>query len=162
MNALAAVAGYAIGTFQILAIDWWRRVSAHKRHLQLLQAELRRLRTFKATFGWANGSPSDDHTPASPQPTDLFLKTVGETDLLRFLNSRELLNGAEREALSNLASLLNRAVHGAEVTPQAAEWALNLGPRILTALDRRASKGVVDYQGIVQPSPPPHLPPSDR
>jgi len=69
--------------------------------------------------------------------------------LLRFLNGRELINGQERAILSDLAGLLNSAVHGARVDSQAAEWALEIGPRILQALEERAASREVRYRGIV-------------
>jgi hypothetical protein len=81
MQGIGAVIGYAVGTFQVLFIDWWRRVAAHRRQLRLLQAELRRLRTFEAQFKWVGGLPPlDERLPAAPQPTELFVKTVGEVE----------------------------------------------------------------------------------
>jgi diacylglycerol kinase len=68
--------------------------------------------------------------------------------LLADLNGIELINGAERAFLSDLAALLNSAVHGAVVDPSAAEWALDIGPRILKALDERAASGEIRYRGI--------------
>jgi|ERR1043166_2409803 hypothetical protein len=75
----------------------------------------------------------------------------GIGSLLRDLNSRELINGAERGVLSDLAALLNAAVHGAQVNEAAAERALDLGPRILESLEQRAASGEVRYHGIVGP-----------
>lgn len=69
--------------------------------------------------------------------------------LLRFLNLRELIGGAERSVLNDLVALLNSAVHGATVDPEAAQWALDIGPRILRALEERAASPEVRYQGIV-------------
>lgn len=69
--------------------------------------------------------------------------------LLMFLNSRELIGGAERGVLSDLVALLNSAVHGAKVDTEAAQWALDIGPRILQALDERAASTEVRYRGIV-------------
>ena len=81
MRGIEALAGYAIGTIQVLVIDWWRRIAAHKRNLRLLQAELRRMRTFEAKCGWDGGlPPEDEKIPAPPTPTELFVKTVGETE----------------------------------------------------------------------------------
>lgn len=81
MSGLGAVIGYAVGTAQVLFVDWWRRVTAHKKHLRLLQSELRRLRTFEAKFNWEDGLPPDDgHIPAPPSPTDLFVRTIGDMD----------------------------------------------------------------------------------
>lgn len=69
--------------------------------------------------------------------------------LLRFLNQREWIGGAERAVLTDLVALLNSAVHGARVDPEAAQWALDIGPRILRALEERASSDRVNYKGIV-------------
>jgi hypothetical protein len=74
-------------------------------------------------------------------------RSIGQ--MLRFLNERELINGAERSVPSELVGLLNSAVHGADVDPEAAQWALDIGPRILEALQERASLSEVRYQGIV-------------
>lgn len=87
---------------------------------------------------------------------DKLARSRGDTDvprgiqgLLRFLNLRELIGGAERAVLSDLVILLNSAVHGAKVDPEAAQWALDIGPRILGALEERASSSEIRYQGIV-------------
>lgn len=74
----------------------------------------------------------------------------GIGNLLRYLNGREWIGGTERNVLSDLVSLLNFAVHGAKVDPEAAGWALDVGPRILQALEERASSPEIRYQGIVQ------------
>jgi hypothetical protein len=72
----------------------------------------------------------------------------GVGNLLRHLNQKELIGGAERAVLADLVSLLNSAVHGARVDPEATQWALDVGPRILEALDKRASSSDVRYRGI--------------
>ena len=72
----------------------------------------------------------------------------GLNALLSDLNRRQLLNGAERALLSDLSGLLNSAVHGAVVAPSAAEWALDIGPRILQALDERTTSTEIHYKGI--------------
>ncbi len=44
-----------------------------------------------------------------------------------------------------MISLLNEAVHGAKVDKKALDWAMEVGPRILKALDKRiASKTASD------------------
>lgn len=68
--------------------------------------------------------------------------------LLSALNGRQLINGAERELLADLASLLNSAVHGAVVDPSAAGWSLDIGPRILKAIDERTTSAEIRYKGI--------------
>jgi hypothetical protein len=72
----------------------------------------------------------------------------GLNTLLIDLNRRELIGGAERALLSDLASLLNSAVHGAAVDSSAASWALDIGPRILEALEERAKSPEIRYKGI--------------
>jgi len=44
-----------------------------------------------------------------------------------------------RTVLSDMIGLLNAAVHGAEVDSKAADWAMEVGPRLLKALDERIS-----------------------
>lgn len=87
---------------------------------------------------------------------DQLARSRGDADiprgiggLLRFLNLRELIGGAERAVLTDLVALLSSAVHGATVDPEAAEWALDIGPRILRALEERTASPQVRYQGIV-------------
>ena len=72
----------------------------------------------------------------------------GINQLLRDLNGRELINAAERSVLSDLTSLLNSAVHGATVEMPALDWAMDVGPRILHALDNRIASEDVQYRGI--------------
>lgn len=76
----------------------------------------------------------------------------GVGNLLRYLNGREWIGGAERAVLADLVGLLNAAVHGATVESDAADWALHVGPRILQALEERARGTDIRYQGIA-PSP---------
>jgi hypothetical protein len=68
--------------------------------------------------------------------------------LLSDLNRHQLINGAESGLLADLAGLLNSAVHGAVVDPSAAEWALDIGPKILKALDERSASADIRYKGI--------------
>jgi hypothetical protein len=72
----------------------------------------------------------------------------GLSALLTDLNRHELIDGAERNLLSDLIYLLNSAVHGAVVDPSASEWALDVGPQILRALDERAASTEIRYKGI--------------
>jgi len=79
---------------------------------------------------------------------DLKVGRSGLSKLLRDLNGRQLINGTERSVLSDLSSMLNSAVHGAEVDQRAAEWAMDIGPQILAALDKRISSEDIKYEGI--------------
>lgn len=78
---VGAVVGYAVGTIQVLFVDWWRRIAAHRRQMLLLQADLRRLRGFDKQFGWNSGKPPDDDMiPMCPGASELFARTVSECD----------------------------------------------------------------------------------
>lgn len=67
-----------------------------------------------------------------------YRKSVGQ--LLRELSEKQMLTSEERSVLSDLIGLLNRAVHGGEVDPRAAQWAIDVGPRILKGLDERLKR----------------------
>ncbi len=64
--------------------------------------------------------------------------SVGQ--LLRQLASVGAISQAEVSVLNDLVIVLNRAVHGAEVEPRAAQWATEIGPSLLAALDELARK----------------------
>ena len=74
--------GYAIGTAQILLLDWYRARRAHDRHLRLVRAELRRARGQSETFEWTEDGPSDttELIPKPPQVSDVFTDTLARTD----------------------------------------------------------------------------------
>lgn len=59
----------------------------------------------------------------------------GLGQLLRLLSERGALGQQERSVLADLTGLLNSAVHGATVDRRAADWAIEIGPRLLRALD---------------------------
>lgn len=81
MLGTGALIGYAVGTVQVLFVDWWRRLATHRRQLRLLRAELRRMRTFSSKFGWESGlPPEDEHMAIPPRPSELFMKAVGEVE----------------------------------------------------------------------------------
>jgi uncharacterized protein YutE (UPF0331/DUF86 family) len=64
-------------------------------------------------------------------------KPMGVGQLLKALGQSEVLSHEERSILADMVNMLNAAVHGASVDPRAAEWAINIGPRLLTSLDER-------------------------
>jgi hypothetical protein len=59
--------------------------------------------------------------------------------LLRSLDEKEILTPEQSSAVSDLASLLNSATHGAQVDPAAAQWALDIAPDLLESLSRLIS-----------------------
>ena len=62
--------------------------------------------------------------------------------LLNSLDRRELLPPDTSGFLRDILGLLNQAVHGAEVEPDAAAWVLDRGPKILRTLERQISATV--------------------
>lgn len=70
----------------------------------------------------------------------LEVRSYGIGQLLRLLAKHEVLTQDEQSALADMVGLLNSAVHGAAVDPRAAEWAMNIGPRLLASLDQRGSQ----------------------
>jgi hypothetical protein len=69
-------------------------------------------------------------------------RPMGIGQLLRALAKREVLNKDERYILADMVNMLNAAVHGAEVDRRSADWAIDVGPRLLTALDERIEEAV--------------------
>ncbi len=79
--AIGAVIGYAVGSLQVLVLDWVRKRTKHKTQLRLLRAELCRLAEFQIGFSWSKVTgPPDDQLPRPPEQTPNFLKLVGEID----------------------------------------------------------------------------------
>lgn len=76
-----ALIGYALGSAQILVIDWIRARTTHRRQLRLLRAELRRLSGFARKYNWEHGKvPADDTLPNPPTITAGYLRLVQEVD----------------------------------------------------------------------------------
>lgn len=63
------------------------------------------------------------------------VRSRGLSQLLRVLGERKILGQEERSVLADLTGLLNSAVHGASVDRRTADWAIEVGPRLLRALD---------------------------
>ena len=60
--------------------------------------------------------------------------------LLRSLSDQEILSRDERAVLADMIGLLNSAAHGARADLQSAQWALDVGPRLLATLDKRIER----------------------
>ncbi|HAL29505.1 MAG TPA: hypothetical protein DCP20_02170 [Coriobacteriia bacterium] len=67
-------------------------------------------------------------------------RPMGVGQLLRTLTRAEVLTGEERAVLADMTNMLNAAVHGADVGTDAAQWAIGVGPRLLTSLDERIAE----------------------
>lgn len=63
--------------------------------------------------------------------------------LIRELGSRGALSPNEISVIEDLLPLLNRAAHGAQVDERASRWALDIGIRILAALEERQGETTV-------------------
>jgi hypothetical protein len=74
---------------------------------------------------------------AQARGIDLERASVGT--LIRALSERDLLNPDEQAVLQDMVRLLNAAVHGGPVDRRAADWAIDVGPRLLGELERRAN-----------------------
>ncbi|MFH5832359.1 hypothetical protein [Halalkalibaculum sp. DA384] len=72
---------------------------------------------------------------AESADVDIRRSSVGR--LMRLLSQREILTNEERSILEDLIGTLNAAVHGADVDSRAADWAMEIGPRLLKALDNK-------------------------
>jgi hypothetical protein len=66
-------------------------------------------------------------------------RSYGLGQLLRLLAKEKILTDEEQSVLADMGGLLNSAVHGATVDSRAAEWAMNVGPRLLASLDQRTA-----------------------
>ena len=69
---------------------------------------------------------------------DVTRASVGQ--LLRLLNQKQILTPEESSALADMSGLLNAAVHGADVDKRAADWAIDVGPKVLQSLDEKIEK----------------------
>ena len=58
------------------------------------------------------------------------------------LGQSGVLNRSLAYAIAELMRLRNQASHGAAVTPEAAEWLLDVGPDLLYELEKAAERGV--------------------
>jgi hypothetical protein len=67
-------------------------------------------------------------------------RPMGIGQLLRALTKADVLTAEERAVLADMTNMLNSAVHGADVGQDAAQWAIGVGPRLLTSLDERIAE----------------------
>jgi len=61
--------------------------------------------------------------------------------LLRILGQQDLLSNQEQSVLADMMGLLNGAVHGAKIDSRGADWAMDVGPRLLASLDEKIKQG---------------------
>lgn len=79
---LTLLIGYAIGTAQIVVIEWIRRRVRHRSDLRVLLAELRRTRAYDGTFQIDQPGSADKQTmPRPPTVSSRFADFVTQTEL---------------------------------------------------------------------------------
>ena len=94
--ALAAVVGYAVGTAQILALDWHRHRRLHLTQLRVIRADLRQVARARKKFDWDEDGPQDDYLPNPPTVSSKYVDLVTGTD---FAVTDEYLDDETQEAL---------------------------------------------------------------
>ena len=62
------------------------------------------------------------------------------THAVNNLAEAEIISREEQSALRDVIPLLNQAVHSAEFSMSAAEWAMDFGPRMLAAFDEKIAQ----------------------
>lgn len=74
----------------------------------------------------------------------LETRKLGVGGLLRVLGEKKLLSQEQLSVLADMVGLLNSAVHGGDIDMRAADWALDVGPRLLeTLMSKQKEKGAV-------------------
>lgn len=67
----------------------------------------------------------------------LKTENAGVGRLLRMLSEKQLLSYEQHSVLADMVVLLNKAVHGENIDERAAEWALDVGVRLLNTLEAK-------------------------
>jgi hypothetical protein len=94
---VALLVGYAIGTLQVLAVEWVRRVTRHRSDLRVLRAELRRAASYDSRFAIDDVRPADKTTaPRPPRASPRFADFVTQT---AFHLTDKFRDGPTQEAL---------------------------------------------------------------
>jgi len=66
---------------------------------------------------------------------NLQVNRKGVGQLLRLLSKEKILSSEQKNVLLDLVGLLNKAVHANYIDYNVSQWALEVGPRLLKALD---------------------------
>jgi len=75
--ALSVILGYALGTLQVLLLDWFQRRRRHRTDLRTIRSELRRASTFARRFDWnQSGAAPEPIIPRAPNVSATFEQTV--------------------------------------------------------------------------------------
>jgi len=76
------------------------------------------------------------------EQNNIGTRMQGMARVLDMLSKKGLITFQEKSVISDMIVQLNSAVHGAKVDEHAAEWAIDIGPRILKSLDDRLTKDI--------------------
>ncbi len=117
---LEALAGYAIGTLQIVALGWLTNRAVHRSKLRVLRAELRRLAYLKGKFKWRVDGPGSDTLPLVPRLTPTFLEVVSSID---FYLTDEHADDNTQQALLELVDITQSLEHYSQRAVETVELA---------------------------------------
>lgn len=67
-------------------------------------------------------------------------KRYGINFLIRGLYEKQIISNQEKAALADIIGTLNRAVHGEELDYHATLWVIDIGPQILSSLNKKIVK----------------------
>jgi hypothetical protein len=73
------------------------------------------------------------------QVNNISMPHVAVGQMLRILGEKKILTNEECSALADIIGVLNAAVHGASVDQKTAELAMEMGGRLIEALDEKIS-----------------------
>ena len=79
---ITALVGYAIGTAQVLLIDWFRSRRLHSTQLRVIRAELQRALGLSKKFNWDERGPKDGYIPNPPTVSSKYADLVTSIDFL--------------------------------------------------------------------------------
>lgn len=71
---------------------------------------------------------------------DIDIRKASVGRLLQVLKQEQILTQQESAVLADMIGLLNSAVHGAQVDKSSADWAIEVGVKLLKGLDEKIQK----------------------
>lgn len=57
--------------------------------------------------------------------------------IMRDLLERKIISADEKDALSNMVNVLNKAIHGDNLDFKTTQWVIDIGPKVLNAMDKK-------------------------
>ena len=113
----SALFGYALGTAQVLAMEWFKARSSHRKHLRLIRAELRRVAGLDARFDW-KGTPPIGHAVKFPMPPSVSPAYIDTITATEFFLTDEHDDDNTQEALLTLLDACATLQHYAREVPR--------------------------------------------